>query len=593
MPIDGTAGPDILNGTPGPDTINGFAGNDMLNGLGGDDAIDGGDDNDTLDGGSGNDVLAGGAGDDIYGVDSVGDTVNEAGGGGNDRVYVYGDFVLAPGSEVELIATGDQAGIKPVEMTGNELAQILIGNAGANYLAGLGGNDALYGRDGDDALEGGAGEDVLNGGAGNDVMRGGSGGDLYYVDSASDRIIEIAGEGFDQVITLASLVLSASTDVEVISARSASSADQINITASDIAQTIYGHDGSNVIQAGAGRDTVSGFGGNDVLDGGLGADELIGGTGNDSYIVDDFFDLVVEVAGEGTDVVRSQVSFALAAGDEIEELTAFDTASTAAMDLAGNQFAQLIRGNAGANFLQGGDGNDTLLGADGNDVLDGGTGVDRLDGAGGDDWYLVDDPNDAILEGTVFGGFDRVYTSTDFALGPFVDRGAGVEMLIAADASSTAPLHLVGNLISNSIIGNEGANILEGSGGSDRLEGAGGNDILDGGALGDVLIGGAGADQFRFTASLSDQPDQLMDFQSGADEIVLSRTVFTNLAAGDVPAGAFVIGTSAQDADDRLIYDQTTGNLFYDADGAGGSSARLFAVLQPGTPLTVSDFTVI
>jgi Ca2+-binding RTX toxin-like protein len=84
-----------------------------------------------------------------------------------------------------------------------------------------------------------------------------------------------------------------------------------------------------------------------------------------------------------------------------------------------------------------------------------------------------------------------------------------------------------------------------------------------------------------------------MDFQSGVDEIVLSRSVFTNLAAGDVPASAFVLGTSAQDADDRLIYDQTTGNLFYDPDGTGGATRGLFAILQPGTPLAASDFTVI
>ena len=592
MPIDGTPGPDTLNGTPGPDIINGFAGNDILNGLGGDDTIDGGDDNDTLDGGSGNDVLAGGSGNDIYAVDSVGDTVNEAAGGGNDRVYVYGDFVLASGSEVELIATGDQAGLRPVEMTGNEFAQILIANAGANYLSGLGGNDALYGRDGDDALEGGIGEDILNGGSGNDVMRGGAGGDLYYVDSASDRIIEIAGEGFDQVITLASLTLSAATDVEVISAQSASTADQINITASDIAQTIYGHDGANVIAAGGGRDTVYGFGGNDVIDGGLGADELIGGIGNDTYTVDDSFDVVVEAAGEGTDVVRAQVSFALIGNEEVEEITAFNTASTAAMDLAGNQFAQTIRGTDGANFLQGAGGNDTLLAGGGNDVLDGGTGVDRLEGGFGDDWYLVDDPNDVIDEGFSAGGSDRVFASTDYVLGNTL--AAQVEMLIAANASSTDPLHLVGNSISNAIIGNEGANILEGVDGADRLEGAGGDDMLDGGRLGDVLFGGGGADQFRFTTSLFDQVDRLMDFHSAVDEIALSRTIFTTLAPGDVPASAFVLGTSAQDADDRLLYDQGTGNLFYDADGTGAASRPvLFAILQPGTPLAASDFTVI
>ncbi|MEA3012136.1 MAG: hypothetical protein QOD42_681, partial [Sphingomonadales bacterium] len=45
--------------------------------------------------------------------------------------------------------------------------------------------------------------------------------------------------------------------------------------------------------------------------------------------------------------------------------------------------------------------------------------------------------------------------------------------------------------------------------------------------------------------------------------------------------------------DDRIVYNQATGQLFYDADGNGAGGAILFATVA-GTPtLGVSDFAVI
>ena len=54
-----------------------------------------------------------------------------------------------------------------------------------------------------------------------------------------------------------------------------------------------------------------------------------------------------------------------------------------------------------------------------------------------------------------------------------------------------------------------------------------------------------------------------------------------------------MVGSAALDADDRIIYDQTTGLLYYDADGNGAGAAVLFAGVAGLPALTAADFTVI
>ena len=48
----------------------------------------------------------------------------------------------------------------------------------------------------------------------------------------------------------------------------------------------------------------------------------------------------------------------------------------------------------------------------------------------------------------------------------------------------------------------------------------------------------------------------IADFGAADDTIALDDAVFAGLGAGALDANAFVIGTAAQDADDRIIYDQ-------------------------------------
>jgi Ca2+-binding RTX toxin-like protein len=88
--------------------------------------------------------------------------------------------------------------------------------------------------------------------------------------------------------------------------------------------------------------------------------------------------------------------------------------------------------------------------------------------------------------------------------------------------------------------------------------------------------------------------DNILDFSVVDDRILLSHLVFTTLGpAGTLPSGEFSIGSSAGDADDRIIYNSSTGALSYDSDGTGAAASVQFAHLTPGLAMTSSDFRVV
>jgi Ca2+-binding RTX toxin-like protein len=142
--------------------------------------------------------------------------------------------------------------------------------------------------------------------------------------------------------------------------------------------------------------------------------------------------------------------------------------------------------------------------------------------------------------------------------------------------------------------------ILYGLSGNDTLFGQDGADILQGGLGNDKLHGGADADRFRFafeeTKDLTAYGvDQILDFSSG-DKIDLDDALFDGIGTSTTGllATAFKAGLNNIDADDRIIYDQSTGKLYYDADGSGTAHGLiLFADFVDGTVLGVSDFSVI
>jgi len=264
--------------------------------------------------------------------------------------------------------------------------------------------------------------------------------------------------------------------------------------------------------------------------------------------------------------------------------------------------ADLIFGYAGNDDIYGGSGDDELYGGSGNDDLFGGTGWDYMEGGTGDDRYVVDSVNDDVVEFSG-EGIDEVYTVlSSYTL------GANVEDLVYDGYSN---FRGTGNSLSNYIYGGDYADTLQGLAGNDRLYGYAGNDTLVGGSGADRISGGAGhdwifggsgndsltggtgQDDFHFDTapSSSSNVDNITDFDPGVDAIYLNRDVFTRISSdGVLSAAAYREGTRAGDSSDRIIYDQGTGKIFYDADGTGSSAQVLFATVTPGTDLASVDF---
>ena len=81
-------------------------------------------------------------------------------------------------------------------------------------------------------------------------------------------------------------------------------------------------------------------------------------------MVDNVGDVVIELAGEGTDTVQSSVTYTL--GSDVENLT---LTGSSAVNGTGNSLNNTITGNTGNNILDGSSGADTMSGGAGNDTL--------------------------------------------------------------------------------------------------------------------------------------------------------------------------------------------------------------------------------
>jgi len=623
----GTDANEDLVGTALADRLDGKGGKDRLYGKGGNDTLLGGAGDDLLDGGAGADTMFGGAGNDQYIVDDIRDVVSEdqnddgIDDGGVDLVGSTITFTLPKFLEnLRLVGTA------PIDGTGNDLNNRIVGNAAANVLAGGDGDDTLVGGGGGDTLIGGSGADrfvlgpadassttrIVDFESGDRIgifardyaLQEGSGlteGKLssgyFAVVSSGDQATTAHGQFIYSVETRtlmwdgdgaggASGVAIVTFDTDVASLLKASEFviyhnDVIGGTAAN--DLLYGGDGHDTIRGGAGDDMLYGeagddylsggagddglFGdigsdrlygdeGNDRLNGGAGLDLMAGGAGNDTYFVDNARDTVVETAGNGTDTIYASTSYALSLSADVEVLRAISTAATTTINLTGSNTNNTIVGNAGANRLNGRGG------------------ADKMYGYGGNDTYFVDNAGDRVVETSSGGTADLVYSTVSYTLAAYVEN------LYASGSSS---ISLTGNTLSNRIYGNSSNN---------KINGGYGNDILKGGSGKDTFI-------FKDKLSKSYNLDRITDFNVTDDTIHLDNSVFTKLGSGSVSSpkklssSCFVIGSAAKDQNDYVIYNKSTGYLYYDADGSGSGKAVEIAKLSTNLSLTYNDFYVI
>jgi Ca2+-binding RTX toxin-like protein len=313
----------------------------------------------------------------------------EVAAGGTDEVQSSEQVDLTSMFEIENIILAGSLGVAAI---GNSFSNSIVGNAASNILTGADGNDTILG---------GAGNDTLDGGAGADSLIGGQGNDIYILDATSnpdgsvsimDTIVEVVGEGTDEVQVAANVDLTLLTAIEDVTLK----------------------DGGNFSVIGnASANRITGNVGNNSINGGGGIDTLIGGIGFDTYFVDVPGDIVQEEIGSGNDlVVSSAASFTLP--NFVEDLIVLGNSGT------GNEDSNFITGNLSNNSLFGGGGGaDTLVGDGGNDYLDGSfdnqtaQNSDSMVGGAGDDTYVIDSggvanaTSDKLVENPA-GGTDTV-----------------------------------------------------------------------------------------------------------------------------------------------------------------------------------------
>src|SRR4051812_31201007 len=148
---------------------------------------------------------------------------------------------------------------------------------------------------------------------------------------------------------------------------------------------------------------------------------------------------------------------------------------------------------------------------------------------------------------------------------------------------------------------------MQGGGGNDTVQGGAGNDTIGGnegadwvtgGAGNDTVAGGSGQDSFAFTEYGAANADLLTDFDAGWDNLQLDAAAFAQIgatgrfSAGDARFYAAAGATGGHDADDRIVYNTSTGQLFYDADGSGAGAAQLIGTIQNRSALSATDITV-
>ena len=401
-----------------------------------------------------------------------------------------------------------------------------------------------------------------------------------------------------------------------------------------------GGDDNFLLQQG-GNDSASGLAGNDgfYFGAALTTSDLVdGGSGTDSIALQGNYLALALGAINNVEVIALLPGNDTRFGDTSGAFYDYNI-TTADANLSAGQILTLIAGTlrpgedivfngsaeSNGNFrIFAGQGVDTLTGGSGSDGFffgaDGNlTGADRINGGGGADSIALRGTYTGaravtfqnasftnvevlvLLSGHTneYGGFintsgfdyDLTLADGNVAAGQTLDINAvnlraNEELRIDGRAETDGLFRILSGAGNDSLFGGTGADNLFGGSGDDYLAGSGGNDRLD---------GAGGADTYAFLTALGASNVDTIVSLDGADRIELAGGAgqpFAALATGALASAAFRLGAAAADADDRILYDPTTGALRYDADGTGGQAAVQFAILPTGLGLNNTQFFV-
>ena len=546
----------VMQGTAGDDSMSGASGHDTLSGLGGNDTLEGRHGDDRLNGGAGNDSLIGNAGADLLRGEDGDDTLD--GASGVDRWQIEGEPTFTSWPDRQPIP-------------------------GDTLDGGLG-NDVFYVQHNDVIVDAGGIDTVLT-----DqfeyTLPGGFENLTYQPFGFSD------GEGLS--VTYTGNALDNTIRVEKLWINSAAALD--------------GGEGNDTLDGGASADTFIFAAAPGVAN----ADEVIGFFSGPAHTIDEPGDKLVL---DGTVHANSGPSGNFTADDarfwfsgtgtahDADDRVIYNTSNGQLWydaDGSGGGAAQLIATLQGAPSLAatdiaiingsgGGGGGSTINGTSGNDTLTGTSGNDTINGLGGNDLFLAGSTGGAdVIDGGT--GSDSIEFKERATSAVVVDFVAGT---ISGGSSGTISFtnieRVVGGNFNDRLSGNGAGQTLTGQAGADTLWGAGGID---------TLWGGTGADRFIFRETGTSNADLVRDWASGSDKLLLDGAVMSalgatgNFAAGDARFKANSTGT-ATDASDRVIYNTSNGQVWYDADGNGAGARQLIATLQSGATLVATDIAV-
>ncbi|MCA0404937.1 MAG: hypothetical protein LCH39_02135 [Proteobacteria bacterium] len=425
--------------------------------------------------GSGNDVIDGGGGLDVINA-----------GGGNDSVAYHGsEASLDGGTGTNTLVLREQVSIdlsaadqtlndttattrftnvdattltaaQPVTITGNTLANVILGGAGDTTIDGNGGADTIVTGAGNDRITYRGSENVINAGGGTNtlVLQASATLDLSASDQSIGDLTTISG-----IQNVDGSALNNGFDVT-------GSAGANTLTGGRGDDTIDGGGGADTVQAGAGDDTVTARGGETRLDGGSGNDTLIlaatSGVTNVNFSLGAGID---QTSGDGTTVLAFENLDAHLIGANMSV-----TGSLAGNSLQTGAGNDVIDGRGGADQIDAGAGNDTVSYYGSEMVLDGGTGTNTL----------------LLRAGATINLANADQTSSDFVV------VSGFENVDGASLGTLQAANVQGSSGANSIITGAGADTIDGGGGSDTINAGAGDDTVSVWGSEATITGGAG-----------------------------------------------------------------------------------------------------